>query len=37
VLHTGDADALLADPDMGRLFFGGTAPQAAEHDLEQPE
>ncbi|WP_371542138.1 ABC transporter ATP-binding protein [Streptomyces sp. NBC_00554] len=29
VLHTGSADALLADPDMGRLFFGAAPPQEA--------
>ncbi|MCW2880705.1 MAG: hypothetical protein JWQ95_4805 [Sphaerisporangium sp.] len=29
VLHTGAADALLADPDMGRLFFGA-APEQQE-------
>jgi ABC-type branched-subunit amino acid transport system ATPase component len=27
VLHTGAADALLADPDMGRLFFGAAPGQ----------
>jgi ABC-type branched-subunit amino acid transport system ATPase component len=27
VLHTGAADALLADPDMGRLFFGAALEQ----------
>ncbi|WP_405904903.1 ABC transporter ATP-binding protein [Streptomyces sp. NBC_00828] len=27
VLHTGAAGALLADPDMGRLFFGAAPPQ----------
>ncbi|MER8069297.1 ABC transporter ATP-binding protein [Streptomyces sp. NPDC094034] len=29
VLHTGPADALLADPDMGRLFFGGAPARRA--------
>lgn len=29
VLHTGAAGALLADPDMGRLFFGAAPPQEA--------
>ncbi|MEU9335457.1 ABC transporter ATP-binding protein [Streptomyces sp. NPDC048290] len=29
VLHTGDADALLADPDMAQLFFGA-APRGGE-------
>ncbi|EPD57772.1 ABC transporter ATP-binding protein [Streptomyces sp. HGB0020] len=29
VLHTGDADTLLADPDMGQLFFGA-APAESE-------
>ncbi|MFE2043884.1 ABC transporter ATP-binding protein [Streptomyces sp. NPDC059477] len=29
VLHTGDAKALLADPDMARLFFGA-APEHSE-------
>ncbi len=28
VLHTGKADALLADPDMGQLFFGAAPAEA---------